>query len=251
MRVSVPATVLLFAAMPAMAGTFTPYFGQTLNPTSNPANLGATSAVRVAQNNFLQRLSGNSVESFEGFADQNVPATGLGLTFSGSAGSLGATLTRSGAGTLQVRSTNLSGAYATNGSKYIFTDSTTSGGFRVDLSQPTAAFGFVATDVGDFGVSIDLELTSGQTVTVDIPHLVGSGGNINGNAFFFGVVAEDFTFNRIDFTITSGGTFDSFGFDEMTIGDPEQVVPIPLPQASGLAIASFGLLAVRRRRSAE
>jgi len=237
-------TALLAAAAGVSASPVT-FFGEDIN-NGPGAIVGSLTNTRAAQTNFNNNLNGNSTEGFEGFADfTNNP----NLTFTGSAGNLNASLTGNGT----VRSQQITGAFATEGSKYFYV--TTSGGgggaqFTINFNSAIAAFGFVATDLSDFGATLQLNLSGGGNMNVALPNTVGSGGSTSGSAFFFGLIAEQgMEFTSITFDIASGPLNDTFGFDEMTIGDREQVNLIPLPSAAGIGLAGLGLIAVRRRRA--
>jgi hypothetical protein len=119
-------------------------------------------------------------------------------------------------------------------------------GFTIDFSNPVAAFGFSATDIGDFGGRLQLTLTDGSTQTVAVPHTVlGPGGSV----LYFGIIDRDNPFTRVVFT-NSNPVLDQFGFDDMTIADAQQVIPAAVPEPGSVAIwAALGLLgAVYGRR---
>ena len=235
----VRASIVAIAIAAGAAAGQTFFFGEDIGAGS-AASIPNTSAARTLFNN---SLAGNSVEDFESFSAGQAPP--LNLAFTGSAGTINATLSGNG----RVENTPITGAFATSGTQYLFTQ-TTGGGtgaqFTITFSQPIAAFGFAATDLSDFGAALTLNFAGGGGLNVPLPNTVGSGGSTTGSAFFWGVVAgtgQDFT--SVTFDIASGPQNDTFGFDDMTIGDRSQVV-IPLPTAAGLA--GFGLLAVGTRR---
>ena len=199
----------------------------------------------AAQANFLANLTGVGTENFEAFATgATAPLT---LTFVGAG-----TAALTGAGS--INDTPNSGAFATSGSKYFFTSNAAGNEFTVTFNANRSAFGFFATDVGDFGTQLSLQLTNAANVmtTINVPHAVGSGGNINGNVFFYGIIAQTAAddFKTIKFTSTTGVT-DSFGFDDMTVGAREQVSLVPEPTtlvSAAFAGVVVGLGYLRRRR---
>lgn len=238
----------------AFAGNYTSYFGEDLNFAGQGTSLfGQTlTNTRAAQTQFLNRLDGNSVEGFESFG-LGAQASPIPLSFLGSAGTIGASLSGS---PLEIRSgAAFTGDFASEGSQYLF--SSVQGGsvnsFTINFDQAVAAFGFVGTDIGDIGAVLTLELANGGTTQVAVGNSIAgpNGEFISGSALFFGIVAEDlaslFTSIRFDF---ASPEFDSFGFDEMTVGDIDQVNPIPLPTAGALGLMGITAIGARRRRAA-
>ena len=231
------------ALVAGSAAAQTTFFGEDINPNPGASGIVTTlTNTRAAQSSFNNALAGNSTESFESFGVGATPP--LGLSFTGSAGTITADL--SGTGSVQSTAGNAFGRAATDGNNYFETIATSSAAtsFTITFGSPVAAFGFVGTDLGDFGSTVSLDLTNGGTTNVPIPTAAGTP---NGSALFFGVIAapgQDFL--SITFNISaSTGAADVFGFDEMTVGDRSQVV-IPLPTGAGLA--GLGLLAVGARR---
>lgn len=251
--VSLAAIAGLALASLATAGNYTSYFGEDLNLAGQGTSLfgQALPNTRAAQTQFLNRLSGNSIESFETFSD-GAQASPINLSFTGSAGTLGASLSGS---PLEIRSgESFFGDFATHGNKYLFSSvqAGSTNTFTIQFSEAIAAFGFVGTDIGDIGAILTVELANGGTTTINVGNSTSgpNGEFITGSALFFGVIAEDaaslFTSLRFEF---ASPAFDSFGFDEMTIGDIRQVGPIiPLPTGGAMALAGLTALGVWRRR---
>jgi hypothetical protein len=215
----------------------TTYFGED---TSTAGVLGPNSA--AARADFLSRLIGVGNEDFEGFATGTTSP--LALSFPGSTGTLGATLT----GTGQVDNENTfgnPGRFATSGTQFW---EVTTGSFRIEFADPIAAFGFNGIDIGDFVTAqMTLELTNGTTETLTVPHSLNIGNSAQAT-LFFGFIDESNSYSSIEFTNAGGG--DLFAFDDMVIGDLEQIVPAPAPGT--VALFGLGLLglfgAARRRR---
>jgi hypothetical protein len=199
-------------------------------------------AAATARASFLAALSaGVSSEDFEGIA--NGTNTPFGVSFTGGLGTINAAL----GGTATVQNFSAAGRFATSGVNYVESRP----GFNVDFGATlVAAFGFFATDIGDFSGQLSLDLlTGGGTTNVLVPHTVGSAGSTNGLLLFFGVIDTVDQFTRVTFNNTD--TSDAFGFDDLTVGDVAQVM---IPEASTLGLFGLGLvglgLATRRRKSA-
>ena len=159
---AIAASALVMAA-PAHAVT-TLYSGQDINPVdsgvvgSNPNSDAAAAAFNAV-------LTGTSTESFEGFTP-GTPAP-LNLSFTGSAGTLGATLTGSGLVASATRSSPTgSGQFAVGGSNYYFVDSSN---FTINFDQDIAAFGFYATDLEDLqNIDITLNYAAGGSISYNL-----------------------------------------------------------------------------------
>lgn len=193
-----------------------------------------------AQTGFLANLVGVGTETFESFADGT--ATPLALIFPGAG-----TATLAGGGA--VDDDPGTGQNAISGTNWWRTGANNN--FVITFNAPVAAFGFFGIDVGDLGAQLTLTLANGAPVAIDIPHTLEPGGpssGQNGSVIYFGYIDVANPFTSVTFT-NVGGMGDDFGFDNMTIGSVQQVVPAPEPSVLALlSLALLGLGFSRRRR---
>lgn len=235
LRLSAAALFVVFAAGSAQAAPII-FFGENQNPGE-----AVSGAPVTAHNAFLAGLTGVGTEEFEGFA---LAATEpLVLTFPGSSGSIGATL--SGAGQISVNA--LSGRFNTSPGGAQFWE--VSGAFQLDFSAPISAFGFYGTDIGDFTGQVTVSLWDAVTSAITNVTINNTINGKDGSLLFWGFIDSGATYDRIVFGNTAAGT-DFFGFDSMTIGDAQQIRN-PVPEPATVALLGLGLggvVAVRRRR---
>lgn len=186
----------------------------------------------MAEENFLNQLNNVSTESFESFSNgQTGP---LLLNFSGSFGNINATLE----GSNFIRTGSGSGVFPTTGVNSWQANNP----FSIDFgSTEIAAFGFYLTDVeARPSLELTLDLASGGQKVLTVPSTVPAP---NGALSYFGFIDTDNLFTKVTFNNATGS--DGFGFDDLTIGDVNQVIPEP----SGILSLSvvFGLAMLRRK----
>jgi hypothetical protein len=226
----------------------TEYFGEDLN-ASGTTRLASWPNAAAAEAEFLSNLSGVGTEDFESFTGGTTAP--LSISF-GAAGN--ATIYGNGE-VYDVPSGMNVGRYPISGDKY-WEASTT---FYIEFTEPIAAFGFYATDIGDFSGQVVVELVNGGNRTYTIPNTIDGP---NGSVLFYGIIEDDpgLQFTRVNFGNTAAGT-DYFGFDDFTIGTLEQVMPsvggsayltnkllLVLPWIGLAAIVGATILLVPRRR---
>lgn len=186
----------------------------------------------AAQTNFLSNLTGVGTENFEGFSDGDPLPVPINLG--------GSTGTLSGSG--GISNAAVGETFATSGANYLAGFANT---FSLVFDQAQVAFGFFATDIGDFGGQLSVSFDGGPAI--DVPHRLGSGGSTNGDGLFWGIIA-DTAFNTVN--LLNSDTSDFFGFDDFTIGTRAQVIQTPEPLTLaifGLGLAGLGVMKRRKR----
>lgn len=130
-----------------------------------------------------------------------------------------------------------------------------------DLSSPNAICIDLAGDVNGAGAQIQsdyfgafiarIELYDASNTLLGTHTLAGSSTSSgDGSAIFIGATSSGTDIRRICFSMHAapGGTIGDFAINQVDLGSGGVVVP--LPTAGGLALASMGVLAARRRRMA-
>ena len=213
-----------------------------LAATSNPLSNAASAQFQAV-------LSGTSTESFESFpTGTSAPLT---LNFTGSAGTLSATLTGSGAVNTNPRSAPTgSGQFATSGNNYY---AVTSNNFQITFGSAVAAFGFFATDI-ESDVQLIFGHATGPAETFAFSALFptagfGTASTPSGSVNFLGFTNTVNPFTSVTFAQGPNSGGDILAFDQMTIGDARQVTGgVPEPTTWAMMVIGFGAIGGSLRR---
>jgi hypothetical protein len=182
------------------------FFGEDLGLNDEHPNADA------ARDQFLGNLVTLSIEDFEGFP---LGTTGtlivdfepLGL----------AHLYGEGCAVTNIRD---AGVYPSSGDQFWFSAlavGQTVFPFTLIFENPQHAFGFFATDIGDYGAQVVLTLDGSTTVTIP-----ASIHGPSGSFVFFGIVCRDVPFAEV--AIDPGLYYDGAGYDDLIVGSLEQVI---------------------------
>lgn len=239
----------LLAGIVAQAAPTT-YTG--VDPTTN-GSIPAASVAAAQRASFLGALSNSASEGFESFA--------VGATAPLTLSSIGAQLT--GSGSVQDTSVDpftgeFLGRFNTTagGTKWW----ETTGTFSLLFTNAISAFGFYATDIGDFNgvLSLIFDDDAAHAVTLDTNGVIG-----NASLLFWGVADNSgATFKKVTIQltqldanglpITDPDAYDHVGFDDIVAGIASRG-PTTVPEPGSLllvALSLAGALAATRRRSA-
>lgn len=223
------------SALPAQA--FQIFFGEDLGQGES-IRLPSTPNANAAQSQFLGKLNNVGTEDFEGAPHPPGQTTPFTVTFPGSfATTITATLSDNGTVFSQPTGTNGFGRYPTSGNQYVGTGSH----LHVNFDTNVAAFGFKGVDIGDFGgqVTLNLKKAGALVQKLTIPNTING---LGGGVLFYGVISDGPSelFDEVEFSNTAPGV-DFFGFDDMTVGDLQQVQPTPEP-TNLLGLIALGTL---------
>lgn len=124
--------------------------------------------------------------------------------------------------------------------------------FNIEFSSSISAFGFFATDVGDFNGQIELLVTDANDVqtTLVIPHskvpVSTIANEVNASLFFFGFTSDVGT-REIGVNNTAG-VLDRFGFDNLVVvTSPDETTELPEPASAMLLLTGTGCFFLCRR----
>jgi len=240
---------LLAAFLVAFSGASiaapTIYFGED----TSTAGTGPGPNSAAARASFESGLTGVGNEDFE---SQTVGAHApLVLSFPGSGGTLGATLTGTGYVDNTASAGDPGGAnpgrFPTSGDQFW---EVTTGSFAISFDSPISAFGFYGTDIGDFvtqQMNLVLTDTGSGTTNIVVPHSLNIANNANAS-LFWGFIDPSVQYTSVSFTNAGGG--DVFAFDDMVIGDAGQITTTPEPGTIALFGVGLAALGLRRRKRA-
>lgn len=227
------------------------FFGEDINRTATGQNENSVRIPHpnsdVARSSFVSSLSGIVTETFEEYAANSSIST---LTFGPDTATLSTSLQ-----VVNLPTGTFNGTYPISGNQFLLQNALGTNAFSIGFSTPQAAFGLYVTDLEVQGnLTLRFLLTDGTT-TIDrlIPTQVNPtpSDNNTGSVLYWGVIDSANPFTRVTF-IRNLNAGDGFGFDDMTIARPTQVVPEPQTYAlMAVGLSFLGLAAARTPRRKE
>lgn len=210
----------------------------------------------TARNSFLGGTQSVGVETFSGFSFlDGAPDLPLTATFSGSAENVTASLVGANRFVISNVQGTAAGRFDTTGPdsaaaadrKMLEVESD----LVINFSQSIQAFGFYATDLGEFdhALTLTLRTSTGGTVQQRV-----SGANADGSLVFWGFVEDDVNVSYVSVAITSNNPNEDFyAIDDLMVASASTSVSVPEPASlalMGLGLTLAGFSRARRRRSA-
>ena len=236
---------LIFLMQPTSAQQI--FFGEDINWTATGQNENSIRILHpnadLAHSTFISKIIDPVIETFESSTPNSIVSA---LTFGTDIASLAPALS-----VISQPAGTFNGTYPISGNQFLLQNALATNTFSITFSSPQAAFGFYVTDIEVRGnLSLRFLLSDGVT-TVDrpVPSQVNAlpGDNNTGSVAFWGIVDVDNPFTRITF-VRNLNANDGFGFDDMTIARPAQVVPEPNTYVLMLLGIAAVLSAIRRTR---
>ena len=198
--------------------------------------------------NFLQQFTSPSVTSFgfERFEGIRVGTTTLPLVVD--FGDAKATVT-AGSGTFMDVAEQGRFNTTNGGSQYLRVQAGSSN-FKLTFDKDISAFGFYATDVGDFEGTLKLLLRDAADNLIDTLTIrdQSANANLSGSLLFYGFADRNVAYRSVTFQTT--GTNDFFGFDDFVVGTRDQLVAGTIPEPASLALVGLALCAIGLARKA-
>lgn len=230
------------------------FFGEDLNPDGGMLPEDERINSTEAETAFLAALLDPMTEDFESFeegttsVEQN-PSNGGGASNSGTATpielSIGGSLSGNATIDALAPGEEPGDRYPISGSQYVTTERSEFGDFNendplaVTFDELVTAFGFWATDVGDFAGQLIVTITFASLAEEIFP--LGSTGNEGGSSIYFGFISDE-PITQVAFATSNEDDF--IGYDDFTVASATVPEPTSLAfLATGLAV--FGW---RRRR---
>jgi hypothetical protein len=243
------------AAFSATAGPIT-FLGNDSGANGVVSAGGPAATARAA---LLASLSSYTVETFESQIAGTSPTVATPLATFGGSSTLAPVASALGSGTVANTNTSVGGAFTGrfNTTPAPFTGPIgqwwqTNRSFTLTLGTAASAFGFYATDLGDFRGTLDIDVCLAAAACTNYSVSPTSGSN--GSLLFFGYTNDAATFDRLVFKVAqrSGlpqGQFDIIGFDDLVVGDVAATAgQIPEPNSLALVALSLGLLSALCRK---
>ena len=234
---------ILSAALALVAGTASHaapvavFYGFDSAPSHSVVGTNSLSQ-RVS---FLQQFTGPGATSF-GFERPDVRVGTTTLPLVVNFGDAMATVT-AGSGTFM--GVGELGRFNTTdgGSQYLRVQAGTSN-FKITFDKDISAFGFYATDVGDFEGTLKLLLRDVADNLIDTLTIrdQSANPNLSGSLLFYGFADRNVAYRSV--TFQSSGSNDFFGFDDFVVGTRNQLLAGTIPEPASLALVGLALCAV-------
>ena len=231
-------------------------FDPTPSHPSTSQPVSTTSSSYLAQQALRGQFNGGSFTTF-GFERSEGVFIADGLPQDAVFGAVTATIT-AGSGTLMNQAEEGRYNTTTGGSQYLriqaAAGSDIASSFRVNFDADISAFGFYATDVGDFEGTLKLVLRDSSDTVLDTLTVRDASANaaLSGSLLFFGFADRSVAYRSVTFLTT--GSNDYFGFDDFVVGTAANLKEPTLPEPTSLALTGLALaaagFAARRTRPA-
>lgn len=248
--------VALVGATTSSQAALATFTGITTNTGvfSSPQNIVIGGPAAAAQTSFLASVTSVGTENFDGKPlGDGQPDLSLSATFTGSTGPVTASLIGENRFVVDDATGNSAGRFDTTRAGATASDRKfleVEDALTINFSTAINAFGFYATDFGEFAnkLSVTLYLADGTPVTEELSI---TGSESDGSLVFWGFVQSDPTISYSAIKIVGSSSDDFFGIDDMMVGNFKPGTPsdVPEPITALLALAALAAAgAVRRAR---